>query len=277
MVYNQLKYRYFVVALLFGVDSIFFAFSLINRWWYSTVFFSLFWGILLFYIFYLQQNTNRLITNFLNSLKFEDYNIDFSSEIGDNREMQILKSSLTRIASNLKELNREREKNYFYVQNIIEHIDIGIIAFNLEGKIILINKALLNLFGIKRIEDIAGFESVNSIIMEEFISIKPLEQRLLNLVIKQSSFRVSIYATRFSIDNEVIKLISLKNIKQELEHQELDSWQKLIRVLTHEIMNSIAPISSLSQTVNFLLSEVDGKEDSIVVDKKNVTDSKEAL
>jgi len=276
MVYNQYKYRFFIYSLLLGMDSILFAFSLINRWWYSTAFFFLGWIIIVYFIFQTQQKTNRLLSNFLSNIRFNDFNIEFDHKNAD-KSLIDLKNKLNILVGKFREMNKEREKHLFYIQNVIEHIDIGIIAFNEEGKIILINQSLLKLIDVKRIENIGALQQIDFTFFETINSIEPCENRLINLHLQNQSYKISLYASQFNSDNEIIKLVSVKNIRQELDKQEIDSWQKLISVLTHEIMNSIAPISSLSSTVGYLLEDVEEKEENILMDKENYQDTKEAL
>jgi len=276
MVYNQYKYRFFIYSLLLGMDSILFAFSLINRWWYSTAFFFLAWIIIVYFIFQTQQKTNRLLSNFLSNIRFNDFNIEFDHKNAD-KSLKDLKNKLNILVGKFREMNKEREKHLFYIQNVIEHIDVGIIAFNEEGKIILINKSLLKLVDVKRIENIQAFQQIDYTFFETINSIEAHENKLINLHLQNQTYKISLYASQFSLDNEIIKLVSIKNIRQELDKQEIDSWQKLISVLTHEIMNSIAPISSLSSTVGYLLEDVEEKEENILMEMENYQDTKEAL
>ena len=278
MGFKNYTVKIFLLSLAIILFSLLGAYSIISYWWISSVFFYFLVLISAWQITYFSKNTTRKLTEFFNALRFEDYTVSTSDEF-NNKEYNELNKALSQISANFRKINIEREKNLFYLQNIVEHIDIGILAFNLEGKIVLINKALMTTFGIKSIEDVSGFEVINSELYSTFENINPFERRLLNFFYKENNYKLALYATRFSFKDDIVKLISIKNIRTELERQELDSWQKLISVLTHEIMNSIAPISSLSQTLNFMLSDAEVSEDEDVVklDKEVFTDTKEAL
>jgi len=96
----------------------------------------------------------------------------------------------------------------------------------------------------------------NPELVKKLLTIKHGENALVKIRDKDDLLQLSIYGTEFKIRNRNIMLISIKNIQHELDEKEMEAWQKLIRVLTHEIMNSITPISSLSSTVNLLMDDM---------------------
>jgi nitrogen fixation/metabolism regulation signal transduction histidine kinase len=278
MAFKNYQWETILLSLFIGLLAILGAYALIAKWWISTIFFYTLVIILIFRLVSISQKLVTKLEHFFNSLKFEDYTVSVSEDFQTKEFMQLNKS-LSQIADNFREMNFQKERNLFYLQHIIEHIDIGILAFNLEGKIVLINKALKTSLGIKSIDDVFAFQVINADLFQAIEKITPFERLLIHFVYNENTYKLALYATSFSFDNEIVKLVSFKNIRSELERQELDSWQKLISVLTHEIMNSIAPISSLSQTLDMMLSQVDIRTDNdeISMDKEIYLDTKEAL
>ncbi|GAF04513.1 sensor histidine kinase [Saccharicrinis fermentans] len=120
----------------------------------------------------------------------------------------------------------------------------------------LINNATKKLFQVRNLSNVQALNSFSQEMVEKLFSIKHGENTLIKVQEKDNLLQLVIYATEFRIHNRTITLVSIKNIQQELEEKEMESWQKLIRVLTHEIMNSITPISSLSSTVTLIIKDL---------------------
>lgn len=149
-----------------------------------------------------------------------------------------------------------KEENFFYLQSVIQHIGISLIAYDKTGRVELVNNATKKLFQLRNINHIEALNSFSAELVQKLVTIKHNENTLVKVVDKDEILQLAIYATEFKISNKSIMLVSIKNIQNELEEKEMESWQKLISVLTHEIMNSIAPISSLSNTISTILSDL---------------------
>src|SRR5690606_2109981 len=143
-----------------------------------------------------------------------------------------------------------------YLQTIIQHIGIALIAYQRDGSVELINNATKRLFQVRNLPNIQVLSGYSHELVQKLLTIKHGENALVKVRDKDDLLQLSIYGTEFKIHNRNIMLASIKNIQHELDDKEMESWQKLIRVLTHEIMNSITPISSLSSTVNGLINDI---------------------
>ncbi len=143
----------------------------------------------------------------------------------------------------------EKENQFLYLQYIIEHVGIGLLAFDETGKINLINKASLDLFRLKELKHIRNLNLVREGMDKSLLELKPGQQQLMKTNISGSIIQLSVKASEFRILDRWIKLVSFQDIKGELDQKELESWQKLIRVLAHEIMNSITPINTLTEAM----------------------------
>lgn len=231
-VYVLLAGKFFMTPLIFALLIIIQIISLIN------------------YI----DKTNRIVSNFLDSIRFSDFSRTFQVE-GLGASFDHLKRSFNRVIDDFQKIRSEKEEHYFYLQQIISHVEIGILAYRKDGKVEMINNAAKKLFNIHNLENIHLLEKWSSGLDKIFLNIKPGDNELLKVKKGEDILQLSIHATEFKINEREIILVSIKNIQTELEEQEMKAWQKLIRVLTHEIMNSIAPIASLTSTVNLMVKD----------------------
>lgn len=201
------------------------------------------------------DRTNRVLNNFLESIRYSDFTKTFQVE-GLDSSFDKLKNSFNQVIKDFQAVRAEKEEHFFYLQTVIQHIGISLIAFQRNGKVELINNATRKLFQVRALNNIESLREISPELFHCLITIKHGENALVRIREKDDLLQLSIYATEFNIHNRSIVLVSIKNIQQELDEKEMESWQKLIQVLTHEIMNSIAPISSLSQTVSGMLNEL---------------------
>jgi nitrogen fixation/metabolism regulation signal transduction histidine kinase len=141
------------------------------------------------------------------------------------------------------------------LQTIIDHVGIALIAFNPDGEVELINNAAKKLLKIPRLGNIKDIESISSRLADKLGSISPGDKDLVKFKQGDNLLQLSIYATGFVLRQQQLNLVAMQNIQSELEEKEMISWQNLIRVLTHEIMNSITPIASLASTATGLLKD----------------------
>ena len=153
----------------------------------------------------------------------------------------------------LSDISTAKEIQFQYLETIIAHIRVALISFDENENILLINEAAKNLFDKPVLGNMKSIERVNAKIAEACRNITPNKQLLVSDVINGEIKRMAVRCSEFKLNDARYKLVTLQNIKHEMEAQEVESWQKLIRVLTHEIMNSVAPITSLSSTLHNLL------------------------
>lgn len=207
--------------------------------------------IILFVIFNLisyLNGTNRKISYFLDSVKNEDSTLSFPTHINDItiRELHEGFNNVNRQIQQLKIESRQQEQ---YYQTLLEHVATGILTFDPQGFVIHANTAVKKMLSVEVLTHINQLERINRNLFQAIRNIKPFEQKLVSVVTKRGTIQLSLKASSFKLkDNELI-MLSLQDIRNELDEKELDSWMKLIRVLMHEIMNSIAPITSLSESL----------------------------
>ena len=135
------------------------------------------------------------------------------------------------------------------MKNIVFHVGIGLITFNKRGEVQIINTAAKGLLKVSSLDNISELKSLDENLVDMFFRLKTGGRDLIKLEINEEITQLAVYAIELTLRGEEFKLVSIQNIQSELEENEMDAWQNLVRVLTHEIMNSVTPISSLSATV----------------------------
>lgn len=214
--------------------------------------------VILFQIFDLirfVERTNRKLTQFLESIRYSEFSASFSDQ-GLGKNFDQLGKAFNNVIQEFKNTRTDKEEHYNYLQTVVQHINIGIIAYRSDGKVDLYNNSVKRLFKLTHLKNIHDLEEIKKELPSLFLSMKPGDRQLVRLFIENELLQLSIYATGFKLRSEDLTLVSLQNISSELEEKEVESWQKLIRVLTHEIMNSITPISSLASTVKEMVFEI---------------------
>jgi len=221
------------------------------------------------------QKTNHYLAIFLESIRYADFTRSFKLE-GLGTAYDEMKEAFNDVIMDFQKIRNEKEEHYHYLQNVIQHIGISLIAFQKDGTVEMVNNSAKKLFQISKIKHIKELENFSSELVEKMINMKSGERVLVQVIDNDMIMQLAIYATEFKIRRQNIILVSIQNIQSELEEQEMEAWQKLIRVLTHEIMNSITPISSLTSTINELLKDIDTTDnkpqeidDETVVDIRN--------
>jgi signal transduction histidine kinase len=136
---------------------------------------------------------------------------------------------------------------------VVQHIGVGLIAFTPDGEVALVNTAAKRLLNVNQLINIRSLENVSKTLVETLFSMRSGEKMLVKTEISAEPLQLVMYATELKLRGQHHTLVSIQNIRTELDEKEVEAWQQLIRVLTHEIMNSITPISSLASTVNEML------------------------
>ncbi len=194
------------------------------------------------------DSSNRNIASFLDSIRFDDLSASFKTDSQD-ATVQKLHRELNEAITNLRNTRKEKDADLLFFKNIVTHVGIGLIVFKENGKIEIINSAARKLLRVNRIDNIADLKEVSDNLVEVFTKLRTGGRELTRIKVGEDFLQLSIYAIELTLRNETLKLISLQNIQSELEEKEMEAWQNLVRVLTHEIMNSVTPISSLSDMV----------------------------
>ncbi len=224
------------------------------------------------------DKTNRELTSFLESIRFSEFTRSFQIE-GMGSSFDDLNKAFNEVIKDFQKVRSEKEEHFHYIQTIVQNIDVSLIAYQNDGNIELINKAAKKLFQVTNLKNIKGLESLSIELVDALLNIKPGENKLVRVNDEEDILQLAIYATTIKIRDKTIILTTIKNIQNVLEEQETEAWQKLIRVLTHEIMNSITPIASLSSTLTNMLTNYNpsGSDDTKDLEKVALDEIQEAL
>lgn len=198
------------------------------------------------------QKTNRDIARFFDSIKYSDFSQSFHTTIRGS-SFEELNKAFSDVIEEFRRARSEKEEQYRYLQIVVQHVGIGLIGYTAEGRVELMNTAAKRLLKVNNVQNISDLKSVSKRLREALDQINAGENVLVKFVNDNELFQLSIYATEFKMRDTQYKLVSLTNIQNELEEREMEAWQNLIRVLTHEIMNSVTPIISLSSTASSLI------------------------
>jgi len=233
-------------------------------------------GMLVELVWFLEK-TNRDLAHFLLSLESDDPVIR-PVNIHANRSFEELYRAMSRVSRRMEEARTDREVQFRYLQTVINHVEVAMICFREDEGVELVNKAACKLFGLGKIRNLKDIESGYPALYRLIREIRPGKRELVRFMSPSGMTKLSVSAAAFSLQEREYRLLSLQDIGTELEAQELESWQKLIRVLTHEIMNSVTPVSSLSNALNDMLTGEDGSLRSLGnLDPGDVSDLYEGL
>lgn len=206
------------------------------------------------------ERSQREFAAFLSSILHQDYSMPVPAQ-GRGRTFDELENVYRSLSEEFKRLNLQKAANYQYLEAVVEHIAVALICFDKEGNVVMMNEHARRLFGLPYahgLRSIARFDERLPGLLERM---RHGDQDLLQVRRGDEVMQLVLYATEFSLLEKEYKLVSFQNIRDELERHEIESWQKLIRVLTHEIMNSVTPIISLSRLVQEELVSKGADED----------------
>jgi nitrogen fixation/metabolism regulation signal transduction histidine kinase len=157
---------------------------------------------------------------------------------------------MNRVNQQIQQLKIENRQQEQYFQKILEHLATGIITYNNKGFVLHANSSAKRLLSTEVLTHLQQIERIDKKLFRTIKSLKPFERRLIALNSKQGEIQLSLKSTSFRTNENELIILSIQDIKNELDEKELESWMRLIRVLMHEIMNSITPITSLSESLS---------------------------
>jgi len=193
------------------------------------------------------NKTNRKLAHFFNSVHNEDsvltHSHEYEGEIFDS-----LNGSLNELNTTIGEMRRQNARQSLFLNNLVEHVGVGLISYTRDGNVEIFNNAAKSLLEINQLSNINDLSIKYPELFKGIQELQPHNHQLIKVITNQSVLFLSLKLSIFKSEKETLNLLSIQNIRIELEQNELDSWQKLIRVLTHEISNSISPIASLANT-----------------------------
>lgn len=197
----------------------------------------------------MQQKTQKELDQFVKSIQYRDFTNYFDVKHSPV-ELQALRKGLNEINTTFRSISRERETQYHYLQRILELVNTGILSYEQEtGEVVWMNEALKKLLQLPYLKNLHSLVKRDSELLSEIQGIAPGQTKIATAHIEKSPIKVLLSATAFQSEGKKYKLIAFQNVHDALDETESRAWQKLLSVMTHEIMNSVAPISSLADTL----------------------------
>lgn len=258
--YIQLIFR----VLLFCATAIGFAFFVLKE---SYILSGLLFILMTLQVVLLIQfinHTNRKIAYFFESIKNEDFTLRFSEQV-HVKSLKELNKSLNMLNEKIQKIHLENQAQEKYYQEILKQADIGIFTLNKKGHILFANFKMEKLLNYKPLNHIKQLNQIDTKLYDLFSDLKPFDRKLIQLTNEREKKQISLKSTSLLLNDEELLLVVAQDIHKELDEKETDSWIKLIRVLTHEIMNTITPITSISDSlVNYF------KTDTTIIESNQI-------
>ncbi len=240
--------RLIVQVLLLTLTTVVLGFAVVNRW-YLVFFLALILLVAQVYsLITFINSTNRKIAYFFDAIKNEDFTLRFPEKVSI-KSFKELNKSLNRVNGLIQEVHLQLQIRERYYQEIIKQAKIGIMTYNERGHILFANPTLERILNYHPLNHIKQLRQINENLYEVFASFQPFERKLFQLTNEREQIQLALKSTAIVLDEKPLLLVVVQDIKQELDEKETDSWIRLIRVLTHEIMNTITPITSISESI----------------------------
>ena len=226
-------------------------------------------------IFRFVSQTNRKLTRFLESVKYSDFISGFASDNKLGKSFKDLNIAFNEVLEAFRKARSEKEEHWQYLNTVVQQVRTGILSFDTEGRVQLINTNARKFIEVQALKNIHELKQINPKLYQTLINVQPGKGALHK---GTNEIYLTIQATELRIRGNDVKLLTLQNIQPELQRQELEAWQNLTRVLRHEIMNSITPISSLTSTLKDILEhDLTQKENYFELKQEGAEDLKEGL
>jgi two-component system, NtrC family, nitrogen regulation sensor histidine kinase NtrY len=249
MIYRSFNLTLVLRLVVFGTLTATLGILIMNKNWLFSVPIMILAAIATIDLVYFMNGIHRKVAFFFDAVTNEDTTLHYSESIR-TKSLLALHTSLNRLNKHITEIKIRNEHNERFFREMLKYSATGLIAVNENGYIEQINDSALDIIGFPHIEHMDLLRQKNSGLYEQMVQITPGEGRTVKLLVGTELRSLSVKVSLLNFGDSHFRLYSIFDIRAELEENELDSWHKLIRVMTHEIMNSIAPITSLSNTLS---------------------------
>jgi nitrogen fixation/metabolism regulation signal transduction histidine kinase len=263
MISRRLYINIIIYVILIVIFSLLFAFLVLNHrsFRYSILCVASLLILCTGLVSYLNR-TNRNMRLFFDSVKNDDSSLSFLTG-NQNSSLAELNASMNKVNRQIQQLKIQNRNQEEYFRKTLEHLGTGIITYDKKGFVHNANTAARNLLELETLTHIRQLERVDDKLFITIRSLKPFERKLVSYATTHGETQLSLKTTSFGRDENELIILSIQDIQHELDEKEIDSWMKLIRVLMHEIMNSITPIMSLSESLSKILGSNDKTENTI--------------
>ena len=257
-IFNSFQSRLILQVLLLIVSVSALAYCIGIEWWYGLLLLVL----IIFQCRHLIRINKRLLSEFqqlVETVRYRDFSRRFDIRHG-SADLRQLHEGCNEICDTITAVNREKEMQYQYLQKMIEMVDTGILSYRLDsGDVLWMNQSLKNLLGIPSPKNFNSLKQRNQPLFESIQLLGNERSTVIPVTRENSQSKVLVAAGTFTMQEIQYRLLAFQNVNEALDEAESQAWQRLLNVMTHEIMNSVAPISSLAGTLKNLLSKIKDK------------------
>lgn len=247
-------YKNFRLNLLLRTCALLASFLLLSWLWLDSPYFFtpiVFTGVVILQIFDLihyVERTNRRLANFFEAFRYGDFTRTFTAT-NYGSSFTELETSMNEVMQSFQKIRENQEATLQYLESIVQHLAHGLLVFDQQGQIVTINEVAKQILPIVPLRNIGELEPSNNSLHQALVNTPAGETALIRIGTNSNENRISISVSELKKQHEFYRIVSIKNINSELQTNEIEAWQNLTRVLTHEIVNSITPISSTVSTI----------------------------
>jgi nitrogen fixation/metabolism regulation signal transduction histidine kinase len=259
MTFKNFEWRILVRVLLLFVALVAASWLFVKEWYVYLCFLTpvIIYQVVEFYRF--QRKAHEELEQFVESIHYRDFSRYFDVKHAPV-ELQPLRKGFNEINTTFKVISKEKETQYQYLQKILELVDTGILSYEEStGEVVWMNESLKQMMQLPYLKTIQSLSKRDEMLYNQIATLKPGDHKIATAHLERAAFKVLLSATAFQTDGKKYKLIAFQNVNEALDETESKAWQKLLSVMTHEIMNSVAPISSLADTLKNRLQQTSGK------------------
>jgi two-component system, NtrC family, nitrogen regulation sensor histidine kinase NtrY len=279
MVHNRFYIVTILRVILIAATCLGIAFAVIKRAdWYIAVNLGLLLVIQVVLLLRYINRINRDLSYFFSAVSSDDSSIIYKRG-ASSRSFEELYNQFDLVNQKIQHLKLENTQRSFYLQHLVENAGIGIMSFKSGGEIDILNPSARILLNVQALGNIRHLSDLDQVTVSQLRPLAPGRQHLVQFRQNGDITPLSVRVSEFIIQGETIRLLTFQNIKHELEENELVSWQKLIRTLTHEIMNSVGPISSSIRTIKsfFQVNPAEPGDENIRLTDETIGDTVRGL
>lgn len=256
--------------LIFGAAFLFFYFIQVRQQPNTAAGIAVLAILLTIRLVYVVNRSNRILGNFLSYMHEKDPSLHFSVRYVE-KNFQGLHEELEKLIREFKESRIDLEVQAQYLQTILDNVSTGIISFRQSGEILTMNQAAHECLGTSRVSHLKDLDKKQAGIGATIQGMRPADQLSITVKHGATDRRISIHSSQIKLKQETVGIVALNDITHQMEEQEILSWKKLIRVINHEIMNSMTPIITLAMAIRRKLSkeETDAIQSASIIEERS--------
>jgi two-component system nitrogen regulation sensor histidine kinase NtrY len=190
----------------------------------------------------------QALADFTLTLKYRDFSRQYPAQSG-SASLRHLHEAFNQVNATFRELRAEQEGQFQYLQTILALLDTGIVSYDAAGTVAWVNEAFKQTLHLPYLKNIRALQARQPVLYEAICRAVPGQPAVVKLTVGRQTVQLLVSATQFKLRGEAFTLLAFKNVSQALADTETAAWQQLLRVMTHEIMNSVAPIASLADSL----------------------------